>query len=147
MMTTWIRRYRSAAGHADRLQGLVLLGLRLWLFKVFFAAGWLKLASWDTTLALFEDLYHVPLLPPHVAAVAGTFGETVFPLMLLAGAGTRFFAAGLFVVNLVAVISYPDLTELTRQFHYYWGGMILVLLAFGAGPLSLEGLCTRRVKA
>jgi hypothetical protein len=42
------------------------------------------------------------------------------------------------VVNLMAVISYPGLTDITRQFHYYWGMLLLVLFAFGPGTLSLD---------
>ena len=122
---------------------LVLLLLRLWLANVFFRSGLTKLDDWDTTLLLFSEEYHVPLLPPAVAAVMGTFGETVFSSLLLAGLFGRFAAAGLFVVNLMAVISYPGLTDITRQYHYYWGMMLLVLFACGPGGLSLDRLWQR----
>jgi len=61
------------------LQPLVLLLARLYLAKVFIASGWLKLTNWSQTLDLFTSEYHVPVLPPMIAAVAGTFGELVFP--------------------------------------------------------------------
>ena len=122
---------------------LVLLLLRLWLANVFFRSGLTKLDDWDTTLLLFTEEYHVPLLPPAMAAVMGTFGETVFSSLLVAGLFGRFAAAGLFVVNLMAVISYPGLTDITRQYHYYWGMLLLVLFAFGPGGLSLDRLWQR----
>lgn len=122
---------------------LVLLLLRLWLANVFFRSGLTKLDDWDTTLLLFSEEYHVPLLPPAVAAVMGTFGETVFSGLLVAGLFGRFAAAGLFVVNLMAVISYPGLTDITRQFHYYWGMLLLVLFACGPGGLSLDAAWQR----
>lgn len=125
---------------------LVLLLLRLWVANVFFKSGLTKLDDWDTTLLLFTEEYHVPLLPPAVAAVMGTFGETVFSSLLVAGLFGRFAAAGLFVVNLMAVISYPGLTDITRQFHYYWGMLLLVLFTCGPGGLSLDAAWQHRQK-
>jgi len=43
-------------------------------------------------------------LPPGVAAVAGTFGELVVPLLLIPGLFTRPAALGLSAVNLLAVV-------------------------------------------
>ncbi|UTH72590.1 DoxX family protein [Chromobacterium sp. IIBBL 290-4] len=120
------------------LQPLVLLLLRIWIANVFFSSGLTKIADWDVTLALFTDEYHVPLLPPAVAAVMAACGELGLSALLVAGLGGRFAAAGLFILNAVAVISYPGLTDATRQFHYFWGAQILVLLAFGPGCLSLD---------
>ncbi|WP_047248784.1 DoxX family protein [Chromobacterium subtsugae] len=131
---------------ANLLQPLVLLLLRLWIANVFFSSGLTKIADWDVTLALFSDEYHVPLLPPAVAAVMATCGELGLSSLLAAGLGGRFAAAGLFILNAVAVISYPDLTEATRQFHYFWGAQVLVLLAFGPGLLSLDRLVQWRLQ-
>ncbi len=125
---------------AGLLQPLLLLLIRLWIFNVFFKSGLTKLDDWDTTVQLFTDEYHVPLLPPALAALMGTFGETVLSSLLALGLAGRFAAAGLFVVNAVAVISYPDLTDVTRQFHYYWAILIAVLFCAGPGQLSLSGL-------
>ena len=131
-----LQRLFDQASHTAR--PLVLLLFRLWVANVFFKSGLTKLDDWDTTILLFSNDYHVPLLPPVLAAVMGTFGETVFSSLLVAGLFGRFAAAGLFVVNLMAVISYPDLTDITRQFHYYWGMLLLALFAFGPGCLSLD---------
>lgn len=125
---------------ADWLQPLVLLFLRLWVANVFFKSGLTKIDDWDTTLLLFTEEYHVPLLPPAVAAVMGTFGELVFSVLLAFGLTGRFAAAGLFVVNAMAVISYPGLTDTTRQFHYYWGMLLAVVACTGPGLLSLDRL-------
>lgn len=125
---------------ADWLQPLVLLFLRLWVANVFFKSGLTKIDDWDTTLLLFTEEYHVPLLPPAVAAVMGTFGELVFSVLLACGLTGRFAAAGLFVVNAMAVISYPGLTDTTRQFHYYWGMLLAVVACTGPGLLSLDRL-------
>jgi putative oxidoreductase len=114
------------------------LGIRLYVASVFFRSGWLKVSAWDSTLALFENLYQVPLLPPNVAAVMGAGGELVLPVLLVLGLAGRFGAAGLTVVNLVAATSYPDLSDLGRQDHLLWGMLLLVSLFHGPGRLSLD---------
>lgn len=114
------------------------LGIRLYVAQVFFRSGWLKLADWDTTRILFHEEYHVPLLPPDVAAVMGAGGETLLPILLAFGLATRFGAAGLFVVNLVAATSFPDISDLGLQDHLLWGVLLAVTILHGPGALSLD---------
>jgi putative oxidoreductase len=125
------------------LQPLLLLAGRVYLAKVFIASGWLKLTNWSQTLDLFTSEYHVPLLPPPVAAVAGTFGELVFPTLLLLGLFSRPAAVGLFFVNAMAVISYRDVLfsegfEAALGQHVLWGVIIATLAVFGSGVVSLD---------
>ncbi|MEN3809441.1 hypothetical protein ABD440_03250 [Chromobacterium piscinae] len=35
------------------------------------------------------------------------------------------------------------MNDVTRQFHYFWGAQLLVLLSFGPGLLSLDALLKR----
>ena len=114
------------------------LGLRLYVANVFFSSGWQKLSDWESTVALFQYEYHVPLLPPALAAAMGAAGELSLPVLLVAGLFTRFGAAGLFVVNLVAVLSYPDLSDVGKQDHLLWGMLLLVTLLHGPGRWSLD---------
>ena len=59
----------SALGRVlNYLQSPFLLATRCYVAWQFWKSGWLKVTSWDTTLGLFRDEYHVPLLPPDVAA-------------------------------------------------------------------------------
>jgi putative oxidoreductase len=90
----------------DSLRPLFLLATRWYVSWQFLKSGWLKVTSWQSTLSLFEDEYRVPLLPPHVAAVVGAFGELFFPVLLVLGLAGRIGPLGLFAVNLMAVISY-----------------------------------------
>lgn len=129
---------------APSLQAFILLALRLWLAWLFFKSGLSKLDDWDTTVFLFTEEYQVPLLPPPLAAFAATAAELILPLLLTLGLATRFAALGLFILNAVAVISYPVLEGSALDFHYQWGLMLLVLLAFGAGKLSLDAWWLRR---
>lgn len=123
----------------EALQPLALLAARLYVAMVFFRAGLTKIADWDTTLALFVDEYHVPLLPPALAAWMGTAGELVLPVLLVLGLGGRFAAAGLFVLNAVAVISLMDVPDAALQQHVFWGSLLMGLLLWGPGRWSVDG--------
>lgn len=122
----------------DHLQPAAALLARLYVAQVFFLSGLTKLRDWDTTVALFTDEYHVPLLPPAMAAVLGTMGEMVLPVLLVLGLGGRFSALGLFVVNAVAVISLSEIAPAAMQQHVFWGSLLAGLAIYGLGPWSLD---------
>ncbi|HEU4531692.1 MAG TPA: DoxX family protein [Steroidobacteraceae bacterium] len=133
-----------AVGRAfDLAQPLFALALRWYVSWQFLKSGLLKVQSWDQTLWLFENEYRTPLLPPTAAAVLGVFGELVFPILLIVGFASRLSAAGLFAVNAVAVISYshvllePGMEAALAQ-HVLWGFMILTVMVYGPGKLSLD---------
>jgi len=142
------RLARLAAGavrRLDRLAPVVDLAVRVLVASVFFKSGLTKIASWSSTLSLFENEYAVPLLPPEVAALMGTSVELAFPVLLALGLGSRFAAFVLFVFNIVAVISYPDLGAAGLKEHQTWGLLLLVTLLHGPGALSLDRLIGRRL--
>ncbi|MBL8483276.1 MAG: DoxX family protein [Rhodocyclaceae bacterium] len=134
---------RAVVEQTRYVSPVVDLALRVLVAYVFFRSGLTKIASWDTTVALFENEYAVPLLSPMLAAVLGTVAELTLPVLLALGLGTRFAALALFVFNIVAVLSYPDLGEVGLKDHQYWGLFMLVTLAHGPGPLSLDHLIKR----
>lgn len=122
------------------------LGVRLYIAWVFFKSGLLKVQSWESTLALFEYEFAVPLFSPVAAAYLGTAAELGLPVLLALGLAGRFAALSLFVFNLVAVISYPDLSDVGRQHHFYWGMLLAMLAVHGPGLLSADGWLSRRCK-
>jgi len=141
--TRLVNWHASLARGLDPWRSLLLLGTRLWVSWQFLVSGWIKVTNWDTTLTLFTDEYHVPLLPPHLAAVTGACGELFFPSLLVLGLFTRVGALGLFAVNAMALISYwhvlgQDGFEAARGQHYLWGYMALVLATCGGGFFSLD---------
>ena len=138
------RVYAGFARLANRLQPFAALAMRLYVAKVFFVSGLLKAQRWDSTLALFENEYHVPLLPPTTAAWLGTTCELALPLLLASGLGTRAAALALFAFNIVAVISYPDLSDAGVKDHMLWGALLLVTFFYGPGKISLDYLLQRR---
>lgn len=148
-MRNLLQRFLVLTRLVDRLQPLGLLALRLYVSSVFFRAGIIKISDWSATLALFHDEYKVPLLPPDVAACVGAFGELSFPILIALGLAGRFGAAGLFVVNVMAVLSYPQLWGFDCpagiHMHFVWGAILLALALFGPGKLSLDELILRRM--
>ena len=137
--------YRRAADALTSLSPPVDLLFRLWVASVFFKSGLTKIGSWQGTLFLFENEYQVPLLPPELAAYAGTATELAVPVFLALGLGTRLFAIVLFGFNVVAVISYPGLSESGMRDHVFWGLMMLVTIFHGPGKLSIDHLLRERV--
>lgn len=120
------------------VQDLLLLAARFVVAKAFFMSGLTKLRDWDITLALFQDEYQVPLLPPNVAAVLGTGGELLLPVLLLLGLSGRFAAAGLFVLNIVAVLSLAEIAPAALAQHQLWGALALLVWVWGPGRLSAD---------
>lgn len=120
------------------LQAPAALAARIFVGMAFFRSGLTKIVDWDTTLALFADEYHVPLLPPDVAAVAGTFGELFFPVLLILGLFGRFSAMSLFCVNIMAVVSLSEIAPAALQQHQFWGALLLALVLWGPGKWSVD---------
>jgi putative oxidoreductase len=134
----WPNLANKALGGLGVLTPVLDLAIRIWVGCVFFQSGMVKLSSWSSTLSLFEGEYAVPLLPPYLAAVLGTGMELIAPVFLVLGLGGRLAALGLFVFNIIAVISYPDLGEVGLKDHQYWGLMLLITLLHGPGKLSVD---------
>jgi len=108
---------------------------------VFWRSAQSKLASWDTTILLFQEEYKVPVLPPEIAAYLATTVELTTPILLLLGLATRLGAAAMLGMTLVIQFlvypqNYPD--------HLLWAGPLLYLILRGPGSLSLDHLIRRR---
>ncbi len=125
---------------------LLLLGFRLYVAQVFFLSGLTKIKSWSSTLSLFEYEYNVPVIPPEIAAYMATAGELILPIMLVIGFFSRPAALALFLLNVVAVISYPDISAAGINDHIIWGTMLAVIFAFGPGFLSIDKLLSNHWK-
>lgn len=129
----------------DRLQSPFMLATRLWVSWQFLKSGILKVQDWESTLFLFQEEYRVPLLSPQLAALAGTAGELVFPVLLGLGLFGRFAALGLSAVNVLAVVAYAHILlksgfEAALGQHVLWGFMLLVAAVYGPGTLSIDRL-------
>jgi putative oxidoreductase len=130
--------FQRAIALIERAQPLAQVAARLVVAQAFFLSGLTKLRDWDITLALFQDEYQVPLLSPAAAAVAGTAGELLLPVLLALGLAGRFAAAGLSVVNVVAVLSLAEIAPAALQQHVFWGSLLVGLVLWGPGRWSVD---------
>jgi len=140
-----IRFYYMAARLPEFLAPAFDLGIRIFMADVFFKSGLTKIKTWDSTLYLFNDVYEVPLLNPEVAAWLATGAELVLPVLLVLGMFGRFAASGLFILNIVAVISYySELSEAALDQHIFWGMLLGVLLMLSRGKWSIDAWLEKR---
>lgn len=122
----------------DFLTPLVQLVARIWLANVFWKSGMTKITSWDSTMTLFNYVYQVPVISPELAAQLSTAVELGGAALLAFGLAGRFATAALFILNIVAVISYPDLSAVGIKDHFFWGLLLLIFFVQGPGKLSID---------
>lgn len=132
------RLYFSLSEKINLLQPLALLAVRIYVGWVFFSSGLTKLRDWESTLFLFEEEYAVPFINFELAAWLGTAGELVLPVLIILGIGSRFAAAGLTVVNIVAVVSLEAIAPAAYTLHIVWGLLLAQVLLWGAGIISID---------
>lgn len=108
---------------------------RLAVAGVFLRAGLLKIASWESTLALFRDEYRVPLLPPAIAAIMSSTVEVGCSALLVVGLGTRLATLPMLgMITTIQLFVYPQ----AWSEHLIWSSILLFLLTRGGGEFSLD---------
>ena len=129
-------RLHQAIALLDRFPPSILpLMFRIAIAAVFWSSGLTKIASWDTTIALFRDEYMVPLLPPEIAAAMSATFELSCSVLIVVGLATRLATLPLLGMTFVIeVFVYP---EYWAQ-HLMWASVLLFLLTKGAGVFSLD---------
>lgn len=118
---------------------------RLGIAAVFWRSGQTKVHDFfvinDSTYDLFRDEYHVPLLPPDIAAVLATVSEHLFSALLVIGLASRLSAGALFFMTLVIeIFVYPD----SWPDHLMWASAMLYVILRGPGKVSLDHLIAKR---
>ncbi len=124
----------------EALLPLFDLTVRLYLAHIFWKGGMVKLSSWMSTVMLFTMVYDVPLLPPEIAAYLATAVELGGSFLLAIGLAGRWAALSLFGLNIVASLSYGQLSEAALQEAFYWGILFLYFVLHGPGLLSADAL-------
>lgn len=136
--------WTSVTQTLDLAQPLAALLARLYVAQVFFMSGLTKIRDWEITVSLFTDEYKVPYLSPELAAMLGTAGELVLPVLLVLGLLGRFAALGLFVVNAIAVISLSEIAPAALQQHITWGVLLALLAIYGCGKWAIDHWLIKR---
>jgi putative oxidoreductase len=133
--------YGRARALLDRIPfSALILFARIATFSVFMRSGLTKLADWNATLMLFENEYHVPILPPAVAAYMAASMELGLSTLVLIGLFTRLGVLGLMgMIAVIQIFVYPS----AWPDHIQWLGFMIFILARGPGALSVDALLGR----
>jgi putative oxidoreductase len=116
----------------------IALASRVAVADIFWRSGRTKVNGFsirEETFYLFREEYKVPLLPPDLAAYLSTFGEHVFPVLLVIGLASRLSALALFGMTLVIQLfvvpgGWPE--------HILWFSLLGLIIARGPGAISLD---------
>jgi putative oxidoreductase len=92
-------------------------------------------------LHLFGQVLDLPA--PLALAYLTAIAEIALPVLVLAGLATRLAALGLLAMTGVIQLIVP---EGWANFHLYWSGLSLALIALGPGPISLDHIISRRMR-
>lgn len=133
--------YNRIAAKLDRLVDHTLLAAiaRVSIASLFLLSGRTKVDGWlhvsDGAIELFRDEYKLPLLSPELAAHAAAYAEHLFPVLLVLGLFTRLSALALLgMTAVIEIFVYPD----AWPTHLSWAGLLLYLVARGAGSMSMD---------
>jgi putative oxidoreductase len=134
--TNFAIRLQHTIAMLDRFPLSILqLMFRIAIAAVFWSSGLTKIASWDTTIALFRNEYMVPLLPPELAAVMSATFELSCSALIVVGLATRLATLPLLGMTFVIeVFVYPEYWSM----HLMWATVLLFLLTKGPGAFSLD---------
>lgn len=122
---------------------LLDLSIRVYMAEIFFQSGWKKFKNylnddWGSTVFLFQEVHPLPGIPAHMAAVMGTAGELVLPVLLAFGLFARFGAAGLLAMTFVIQFVVPADYGIANSIHYLWMLLLAVPFIKGPGPISAD---------
>ena len=119
--------------------GALALVARIAIAAIFLQSGRTKVEGFLTVtpsaIELFRSEYRLPVVPPEVAAHLAAWSEHAFPALLVLGLFSRLSALALLgMTAVIQVFVYPD----AWPTHLSWAGLMLVVIARGAGPVSLD---------
>jgi putative oxidoreductase len=136
-----IARYRSTLHFAEAIPlSLVQLAARVSIAQIFWQSAQSKLASWPVTLQLFAMEYRIPVVDPTIAAPLATATEIAGSILVFFGVFSRIGALALLgVVAVIQTFVYPQ----NWNEHLLWASLLLLILARGAGVVSLDHLAGR----
>jgi putative oxidoreductase len=84
--------------------------------------------------------YHVPLLPPDIAAPLATATELTGSILVFFGLLSRIGAVALLgVITIIQLFIYPE----NWGEHLVWASLLLLIVFRGPGKISLDHLVSR----
>ena len=112
--------------------------IRLWLAKIFFVSGVLKLTHWQTAVDLATHEYPVSFMSPLTAACVGVSIEVGGATLLALGLMTRYAAVPMMIISVVIQVAYMPFDS-----QLFWAALFGWYAVCGAGPISMDNLLRR----
>ena len=112
---------------------ILMLFIRIWMARVFWISGLTKISSFENTIMLFQYEYKVPIIAPVAAAFLSTLFELACPVLITLGIMSRLASIPLIMMTLVIQFTYLNHIQ-----HLYWILLLLCILCFGAGKISVD---------
>lgn len=103
--------------------------------------GWNILEPRSSTMTMFLGGHNIRWIPYETAATATQLAEFALPILLAIGLASRFAAFGLLVLIVVFEI-FVHVGPLAE--HGAWAALLLMIMRFGPGSLSLDDAMGRR---
>jgi NADH dehydrogenase FAD-containing subunit/uncharacterized membrane protein YphA (DoxX/SURF4 family) len=112
--------------------------IRLWLAKLFFVSGVIKLTHWQTAVDLAAHEYPVSFMSPLTAAYVGVSIEVGGAALLAVGLMTRYAAVPMLVLSMVIQLAYMPFDS-----QLFWAILFGWYAVCGGGPFSMDNLLRR----
>jgi len=119
---------------------VVVLIMRLWIAQIFFLSGLTKIHDWHTAMLLFAEEYHVPFIPPQLAAIGATAVELTCPILLVIGLASRLATLPMLAMTVIIHFTYMMYPE-----HCIWVIFLMTILCYGPGIFSLDALIKQKL--
>ena len=124
------------------LRPMLILLIRFNIALVFFRSGVVKIEDFPGTVFLFAHEYHVPVLPPLMAAIMATACELGCSVLLMLGCLSRLAALPLLAMTGVIELTYDG----GNPEHLFWALSLLTIVVYGAECLSVDGFLAAKVR-
>jgi putative oxidoreductase len=136
--SSWVASLQASVQKLNAIPySVIALIARAATFSVFFRSGTQKLSDWNSTLLLFQNEYHVPVLPPNIAAYTAASLELGASTLVLIGLCTRASVTALLgMTAVIEIFVYP----MAWPDHIQWLAFMFIIFARGPGKISLDAL-------
>jgi putative oxidoreductase len=139
--------YKIIVEKFNNLQSLPLLLLRLILAYGFFMPATMK---WKNIQSISEWFTNLGIPAPTFTAHLVATTETIGAILLILGLGTRLISVPLIITLLVAIVTVHwsngfEASENGFEIPLYYILMLLTLVIFGSGKISLDYLISKKI--
>lgn len=120
--------------------GRIAVGLVFWNMARAKVRGWNVFEASGSSLDQFRA-YRLPYIPAEIGAITMQVAEHVLPAMLIIGLASRFSALGLLILTILMQVFFNPGAYLL---YGAWAAILLMLMKYGPGKISLDYLIYRR---